>query len=85
MVWPSAADHSEAATKKHSVPIRPAREGRVSAARAKHGAGSRLHDRSGSGLHQNSEEARELAMIAEVLEAYECKRWSDGKVPGGKG
>jgi hypothetical protein len=34
---------------------------------------------------ENSEEARELAMIAEVLQAYECKRWPEGKVPGGKG
>ena len=37
------------------------------------------------GCTDNSEEARELGMIAEVLEAYECKRWPDGKVPGGKG
>jgi hypothetical protein len=37
------------------------------------------------GCTANSEDARELAMIAEVLEAYECKRWPEGKVPGGKG
>jgi hypothetical protein len=37
------------------------------------------------GCAENSEEARELATIAETLGAYECKRWPDGKVPGGKG
>ena len=36
------------------------------------------------GCFENSEEARELAMITEVLEANECKRWPDGKVPGGR-
>jgi hypothetical protein len=36
------------------------------------------------GCSENSEEACELAIIAAALEAYECKRWPDGKAPGGR-
>ena len=45
------------------------------------------HRRRSSALSigQNSEEARELAMIAVAIQAYEQKRSPDGKVPGGKG
>jgi hypothetical protein len=37
------------------------------------------------GCTGNAEEAREFAMIAEALDAYESKRWPDGKALGGKG
>ena len=34
---------------------------------------------------EGSPEEAEFKKIAEVLEAYEARRWPDGKVPGGKG
>jgi hypothetical protein len=38
-----------------------------------------------AGEHGITEEEAELRAIADVLEAYETKRWPDGKEPGGKG
>jgi hypothetical protein len=37
------------------------------------------------GCTEGSEEEAELKLIADTIEAYEVKRWPDGKVPGGKG
>jgi hypothetical protein len=37
------------------------------------------------GCTKGSAEDAEYRMIAETLEAYECRRWPGGKVPGGKG
>jgi hypothetical protein len=37
------------------------------------------------GCTKGSDEATEFRLIADTVEAYEAKRWPDGKVPGGKG
>jgi hypothetical protein len=37
------------------------------------------------GCTQGSPEEAELKTIVDAIEAYEIKRWAEGKLPGGKG
>jgi hypothetical protein len=38
-----------------------------------------------AGCTENSPQERGLESIVDVIEAYEAKRWPEGKIPGGKG
>ena len=37
------------------------------------------------GCLEGSAEEAELAMLTDIIEAYERQRWPDGRIPGGKG
>jgi hypothetical protein len=37
------------------------------------------------GCPEGTEGAIELELITDAAEAYESKRWPEGKIPGGKG
>jgi hypothetical protein len=38
-----------------------------------------------AGCTENSPEEKELESIINAIEAYQVKRWPEGKIPGGKG
>jgi hypothetical protein len=38
-----------------------------------------------AGCADGSDEQTELKLISDTIQAYECKRWPDGKIQGGKG
>jgi hypothetical protein len=38
-----------------------------------------------AGCADGSDEQTELTLISDTVQAYEGKRWPDGKIPGGKG
>jgi hypothetical protein len=71
-------------TSHNACMIQPHRSAPVPQMSVRHAHPARLPSDEVDGCPENSEEARELAMIAEALETSECKRWPNGKVPAGR-